>query len=54
MKKGYIFKNDKKKWELGFVSNIDDNGDALYTTHDEYSTRPEAFAALVKVQIEGQ
>ena len=54
MIKGYIFYNGEQKWELGFLSSLDEEGQALYTTFDTYSTHRDALKALIKRQIEGQ
>lgn len=54
MKKGYLFKNDLGKWEVGFVSDIDENGDVLYQTFAEYDTYGSAWAAMATEQIRGQ
>lgn len=54
MIKGYVFKNQDKDWELGFLSNIGAEGEALYTTYKTYRTWGEAFYALVRKQIEEQ
>ena len=54
MIKGYIFFNGDSQWELGFLSSIGSEGEALYTTYDTYSTHSEALKALVKRQIEAQ
>lgn len=51
MSKGYIFKNPEGRWELGFVANIDNEGQALYTTYNDYAKWSGAFEALVRYQI---
>ena len=51
MIKGYIFRNDKARWELGFLSSIDEEGQALYTTYNDYAKWSGAFEALVRFQI---
>lgn len=48
--KGYIFKNDKGKWELGFLAIIDGE-DHLYETHSESDTLGEAIGKLINAQI---
>lgn len=53
MIKGYIFKNNEGRWELGFVSHIDGD-DALYTTYNTYAKWSGAFEALVRYQIREQ
>lgn len=52
MIKGYIFKDEG--WQVGFLSSIGADGEALYTTHGIYSTWDEALQALVAAQIEAQ
>ena len=52
MIKGYIHKNGDGDWELGFLSDIGTEGEALYTTYKTYSTWGEAFYALVRKQIQ--
>lgn len=54
MIKGFIFRNPDKEWELGFLSHIGDEGEALYTTYDTYSTHREALAALIQKHIKEQ
>lgn len=54
MIKGYIHKNLDREWELGFLSDIGTEGEALYTTYKTYSTHEEAVKALVTKQIEEQ
>jgi len=48
--KGYIFKNEETRWELGFVSDIGEDGQALYTTYNDYPKWEGALTALIKYQ----
>jgi hypothetical protein len=52
--KGYIHKNGEGRWELGFLSALDQEGEALYTTYNTYALWSGAFEALVRYQIRGQ
>jgi hypothetical protein len=48
--KGYIFKDEG--WQLGFLSSIGAEGEALFTTYGIYSTHEEALKALIEKQIQ--
>ena len=52
MIKGYIFKDEG--WQVGFLSSIGADGEALFTTYGIYSTWGEALKALIDAQIKGQ
>lgn len=52
MIKGYIFKD--VGWQVGFLSSLGEDGEALYTTHGIYGTWELAMHALIEKQIEAQ
>lgn len=54
MIKGYIFKNKDAEWQLGFLSDLNAEGEALYITHGNYSTYDEAVKVLIEKQIKEQ
>lgn len=51
MIKGYIFYNTDKRWELGFLTGLDEAGKALFTTYNDYANWSGAFEALVRYQL---
>lgn len=55
MIKGYIFRNKDGYWELGFLSELGVEGEALYTTYkNDYHTWDDALAALIQKHIKEQ
>lgn len=51
MTKGFIHKNTEGQWEVGFLSDIGENGQALYTTYETYDTWAKALQGMILKQI---